>query len=92
MTRHDIVAVELDEHAILGELLLDEDDLFCAARDKIAARIEWALVHLGQLHLALLVQIALVALQHDRYAADGLNTTKQCSKQDITKKCSNKIK
>jgi hypothetical protein len=70
VTCHEIVAVELDKHAILGKLLLDENDFFCAPGDEIAARIERALVHLCQLHLTFIVQVALIALEHDGYTTD----------------------
>eukprot|EP00955_Chlamydomonas_euryale_P055687 356186-Chlamydomonas_euryale.AAC.2 len=52
------VGVEVDDDAVLRQLLLDQDDLLGATDDKVAARVERALAQPCQLRLRLLVQHA----------------------------------
>lgn len=70
LASHRTVSIELNQHTVLRELLLNENDLLGAPGDEIAAGIERAFVHFGQLHLVLAIEIAFAAAQHDRYAAD----------------------
>ena len=60
----------LDDNAVLGQLLLHENDLFCALDDKVATGIEGALVHACEGRIVLSSQPALVAAKHDRQASD----------------------
>ena len=46
LTGHHAQPVYFDDHAVLGELLLDQDDLLSTSGDEIAARVVWALVDL----------------------------------------------
>lgn len=66
VTCHETVAIELDKHTILGELFLNEYDLFGATHDEITTRIERTLVQLSHLGLGFTVQVALLTAQHDR--------------------------
>ena len=64
------VAVDVDDDAVLGELLLDEDDLLGALDDKVAARVEGALPEAREALLRLPLEGASVAAEHDRHVAD----------------------
>ena len=63
--------IRFDNDTILAELLLDQDDLFCAVDDKVTAWIEWAFVE--QVHFVgfLVRQDTFGTPQHDRHATDG---------------------
>lgn len=71
LTGDAALAILLDDHSILGHLLLDEDDLLDAADDEVAAAVVGTLVHLGHLGGRAAGQGAVGAAQHDRHAADG---------------------
>lgn len=62
--------VGLDDDPVLAELLLDEDDLFGALDDKVAAGIEGTLVHASELGVGLAGEDALAAAKHDGETAD----------------------
>ena len=52
------LGVAVDDDAILGELLLDEDDLLLALDHEVAPRVDRALAHLGELMVCAPVQHA----------------------------------
>ncbi len=70
MTHHLSALVQLDEHTILGQLLLDQNNLLSASGNKVTARVQRTLVQLSVLLLRLAVQVALAAPEHDRYATN----------------------
>ena len=62
--------VNLDNDAILAQLLLDEYDLLSAFDHKIPARVERTFRHAGQLSFCPSRQNAFVTLQHDGKASN----------------------
>ena len=46
LTGHHAQPVHFDDHAVLGELLLDQDDLLSTSGDEVAAGVVRALVDL----------------------------------------------
>jgi len=70
VAHHLAALVQLDEHTILGQLLLDQNNLLSASGNKVTTRVQRALVQLSVLLLRLAVQVALAAPEHDRYATN----------------------
>mmetsp|Transcript_98 Transcript_98/g.180 ORF Transcript_98/g.180 Transcript_98/m.180 type:complete len:259 (-) Transcript_98:470-1246(-) len=68
--RHLALAIDVNDDAILGELLLDENDLLRALDDEVPPRVQRALSQSGELLLRLAGQHAVGAAQHDGNAAD----------------------
>ena len=63
--------VGLDNHAILRELLLNEDDFLRPSHNKVPSRIQRALVQPSQLSWCLSCQNAVAAAQHYGHSANG---------------------
>ena len=68
---HRALGVELEDDAVLAQLLLDQAHLFHALDDKVAARVVRALLHRLQLRLARVAQVAPVRPKHHRDAPDA---------------------
>ena len=67
----DTLPVLFDDDAVLGELLLDEDHLLHSLDDEVAARVERALVQLGQFQVRLAGERAIGGPQHYGHASYG---------------------
>lgn len=70
----------VDDDPVLGQLLLDEDDLLGALDHKVAARVQGALPHTRQLLLALPCQHAPVAGGSVEHAAVAVSSQKASAK------------
>lgn len=62
--------IRFDDDTVLAELLLDEDNLFRAFDNKVAAGVERTFRHAGELCLGTPGEDALVAAQHDGQTTD----------------------
>lgn len=62
--------IDLDNDAVLAQLLLHEDDFLRAFDNEVSSRIERALCHSRQLRLGPASEHALVAPEHDGETAD----------------------
>lgn len=65
-----LLRVCLDDDSVLGELLLNENDLLRPLDDKVPSRVERALGHGRELGLTLPRKDALVAPEHDRQSSN----------------------
>jgi len=65
------LAVHFDDDAVLGQLLLHEDDLLDALHNKVTAGVDRALIHLDDGLVALAGEHAVRRPQHYGHAADA---------------------
>ena len=68
---HLALGVDVDDDAVLAELLLDQDDLLRALDDEVPARVQRALAEPRELVLGFSRQDAPGAPEHERDAPDG---------------------